>query len=589
MGISYVLASTVWCVVGGAQREALERRYAAMNANNAPRRKPSASSGGLFKSPLPLPSEAPTREPRQAPWPAEDELAQDAAPWRPEQPMPSREPQVPLPYEDELAGGGDFRPPARPAPARRKPRHRARSMVLKVVLAVFLLAGCSSFAYVGARLYRLYTFAQSVTGQTLPTIVVPTNVPQATALPGDLSHVPAFNLLLLGSDNDSKPQFKNAVLTQTDIVVRIDLAHHKITMVSLPRDLYITSDAGVPHKLDEISGAETDGATDPLNAKLHGFAHTAATIEADFGIPINAFAWVGLDGFIKVIDTVGGVDVDVLHPIIDDQYPKDVDNNGNPFGYQRLYIPAGPQHLDGVTALEYVRSRHSDGNGDFGRSERQQSVLIALKKKLDNPAILTQLDELANDLEGSVLTSLTIPQIVWMANWAKGLPSNAIAQKVLSVPQYGKFADVPPGCTTDCKSVIEPKWAVINQTIRQIFPDAIANVNLGKPSAADAQTIQKEGAHILVENGSGVTGVASKLATILKNDGFNVVGVQNADQNHLATQIEQFNTSTSGTAGILEQMLGVPSQTPQIAGPKGADIVIVIGKDIAAAIQNASA
>jgi LCP family protein required for cell wall assembly len=456
-----------------------------------------------------------------------------------------------------------------------------------VLLALTLLAGCSSLSFVGVRLYSLYTFAQNVTGKALPTVAVGTNVPQATALTGNLDNVPAFNLLLLGSDNDSKPQFKNAVLTQTDIVVRVDLKNHKITMVSIPRDMYIATDYGAGKlKLDEISGAETDGATDPLNAKLHGFAHTAATIEQDFGIPINAFAWVGLDGFIKVIDTVGGVDVDVLHPIVDDAYPKDVDNHGNPFGYQRLYIPAGPQHLDGVTALEYVRSRHSDLAGDFGRSQRQQSVLVALKKKLDNPTILTKLNDIANDLEGSVLTSLTIPQIVWLANWAKGLPTNAMVQKVLSVPQYGSFAQVPTAGGA-FKSVIQPNWAAINQTVRQIFPDAVAQIDLTKPSAANAQIIQTEGARVLIQNASGVPGVASKLATLLKNDGFKVVGTQDATQNRLATQLEQFNTKSAGTAGILSQMLGVPILTPGIGGPKGADIVIVIGKDIASAIQKA--
>jgi LCP family protein required for cell wall assembly len=460
--------------------------------------------------------------------------------------------------------------------------------VLKVALAVTLLAGCLSLSFVGVRLYRLYSFAQNVTGKALPTVPVGTSVPQATALTGNLDNVSAFNLLLLGSDNDSKPQFKNAVLTQTDIVVRVDLKNHKVTMVSIPRDMYIRTDYGpCCLKLDEISGAETDGATDPLNAKLHGFAHTAATIEQDFGIPINAFAWVGLDGFIKVIDTVGGVDVDVLHPIVDDAYPKDVDNHGNPFGYQRLYIPAGPQHLDGATALEYVRSRHSDLAGDFGRSQRQQSVLAALRKKLDNPAILGQLNDIANALEGSVLTSLTIPQIVWLANWAKGLPANAMIQKVLSAPQYGSLAEVPTAGGA-FKSVVQPNWPAIRATIRQIFPDAVASVDLTAPSAANAQIIQQEGARVLIQNASGVPGVASKLATLLKNDGFKVVGTQDADQNRLATQLEQFNTQSAGTAGILSQMLGVPILTPGIGKPKNADIVIVIGKDIASAIQQAS-
>ncbi len=558
----------------------------AMNANDDPQRE-RPDSGGLLKSPFPQPPDAPARQEPPFPAPSEDEPAGDASLQPSEAPaLDSDQPETPLPREDEVTADEDVRPPEKPASKGKAPR-RARRIALKVTLALFLLAICSSASFVGSRLYRLYTFAQTVTGKTLPTVAVPTSVPQPTALAGDLSDVSAFNLLLLGSDNDSKFG-DGAVLTQTDIVVRVDLAHHKITMVSLPRDLYVQNDYGACCvKLDEVSGGETDGATDPLDAKLHGFAHTAATIEADFGIPINAFAWVGLDGFIKVIDTLGGVDVDVLHPVVDDQYPKDIDSHGNPYDYQRLYIPAGPQHLDGVMALEYVRSRHSDLLGDIGRSQRQQSVLAALKKKLDNPAILGQLNELADDLQGSVLTSLTISQIIWLANWAKALPANAIVQKVLSVPQYGSFADIPTG-GGGIKSVIQPNWPAINQTIRQIFPDAVASVHLDKPSAANAQTIRQERARVLIENGSGVDGVADKLATILKSDGFRVVGSQAADRLYLATQLQQFSAKAAGTADILGQMLGVPTLTPQIAGPKGADIVIIIGKDIAQAIQQAS-
>ena len=116
-----------------------------------------------------------------------------------------------------------------------------------------------------------------------------------------------------------------------------------------------------------ISLHETDNATNPLDVKLHGFAHTVATIEQDFHIPINAYAWVGLDGLIKVIDTLGGVDIDVLHPIVDDTYPADITSPNNPYDYQRVSIPPGPQHLDGSTALEYVRSRHGDLLEDVGR------------------------------------------------------------------------------------------------------------------------------------------------------------------------------------------------------------------------------
>ncbi|HEY7355878.1 MAG TPA: LCP family protein, partial [Ktedonobacterales bacterium] len=131
---------------------------------------------------------------------------------------------------------------------------------------------------------------------------------------------------------------------------------------------------------------------------------------------------------------------------------------------QRLDIPAGPQHLDGAQALEYVRSRHSDLLGDFGRSARQQSVLIALKKKLNDTTLLDKLPDLAADLQGSVLTSLTLGQIVSLANFAKGLQPTDFHQYVLGIPNYGTYG------TVEGKSVVLPNWAAINQALHQIFP-----------------------------------------------------------------------------------------------------------------------
>ncbi len=345
-----------------------------------------------------------------------------------------------------------------------KDPHRLRKIILASAAALLLLTLISAAAWAVFKYYQVFQFVNESTGQALPTVTTNTATAQPTILPGDLSNVDHFNLLLLGSDND--PKFgSGAVLTQTDIVVRVDLAHQQISMVSIPRDMWIHSDTGACcYKLDEISGAETDGASTPLERKLHGFAHTAATIKADFGISVDAYAWVGLDGFVKVINTLGGVDVDVLHPVVDDAYPKDLDPKGDPYAYQRLDIPAGPQHLDGAAALEYVRSRHSDLLGDFGRSARQQSVLIALKKKLNNGTLLNKLPDLAADLQGSVLTSLTLGQIVSLANFARGLQPTDFHQYVLGIPHYGTYG------TVDGKSVVLPNWAAINQALHQIFP-----------------------------------------------------------------------------------------------------------------------
>ncbi len=607
------------------------------NAEDTPK---AARSGGLFKSPFPAAPGAPARRQEQERWPDEDQALEAGVPESfppPSRPRdsrsspdargsrrpPSRSPIGPEGFAGEEAdnlpplprrrvreddyrapaaagsvprgrrrdyerGGGRTAPPGKPGiPGGKEVARRPNRMILKVVLSIFLLGACSMTSFAVARFYRVYSIAQNVTGKALPNVGTTKKNIQPTALPDTLTGVNAFNMLLLGSDNDAK--FGNgAVLTQTDIVVRIDLQNHKVTMVSIPRDMWIPSDTGsCCSKLDEISGNETYG---PSTPKLNGFAHTLATIEDDFGIPISAYAWVGLQGFVNVINTLGGVDVDVLHPIVDDAYPKDLNPNGDPFAYQRLYIPAGPQHLDGAQALDYVRSRHSDLTGDFGRSARQQSVLVALKKKLDSGTILNNLDELATDLQNDVVTSLTIPQVLSLANFARTLQPTSIVQKVLSAPTYGH------GAVVSGKDVIQPDWGAITATVKQIFGDSAPPVvNLHSITSNDTATVATEAARILIENGSTTGGVANQLATDLKAEGFKVVQATNADRNnYLTTQIEEFQTKSgasppfSGTCQVLGKMLGVIYQVASQAAPTGVDIVIIIGSDTASQIQQQS-
>jgi LCP family protein required for cell wall assembly len=345
--------------------------------------------------------------------------------------------------------------------------------VIWVSLVLLLLLSTVTGIIIVPRLYRIDTALKSATNQALPQVKTTEKVidiPSPTSLPKDLADLGHLNLLLLASDTDSKFE-GGRVLTQTDIVVRIDFTHHHVTMLSLPRDLWIPSDEGYCcNKLDEISLYETDDTTTPLDVKLHGFAHTVATIEQDFHIPINAYAWVGLDGLIKVIDTLGGVDIDVLHPIVDDTYPADITSPNNPCDYQRVYIPPGPQHLDGETALEYVRSRHGDLLEDVGRATRQQELLLALKQKLDTREIFVHLEEIVVDLQGSVLTSLSMQQVLELASYARGLSSQDFTQMVLGLPVYGYGAEInsPEGVIW----VEEPFWEAINQTINQVFPES---------------------------------------------------------------------------------------------------------------------
>src|SRR6266702_1891081 len=191
-----------------------------------------------------------------------------------------------------------------------------------------------------------------------------------------------WNILLLGSDNDNKYSFP-ALLTQVMMVVHVDPDNNSVYMVSIPRDSWVYVPVnGAMHKIDQafFLGAVKHNSFDD------GVRLARQTVEQDYGLTIDRYAWVGLSGFASVIDTLGGVDIDVTHPIIDDDYPNDTGGNADPndpFSYKRLYIAPGPQHLNGVQALEYVRSRHADLIGDIGRTQRQQQILEALKLKLN--------------------------------------------------------------------------------------------------------------------------------------------------------------------------------------------------------------
>ena len=287
---------------------------------------------------------------------------------------------------------------------------------------------------------------------------------------------PRINILLLGSDTDEK--FAGRPLAQTDIVLTIDPATRTVGMLSIPRDFFLNVPGYGMHKLDEAYG-------------LGGVALSRLTIEDDFGIPLNYYAWVGLDGFINVVNTLGGVDVNVTHPIVDDSYPDDI-HSMNPYALERLYLPAGPQHLSGEEALEYVRSRHADLVGDFGRSARQQQVLTALKSKLDTPAIFEKLSPIANALNGSVKTDMQLTDIRLLMVFANGVNTNAIQKLVLS-PPYSHLGTAPADAGVDAnQSVVLPQCSAIVPALQKLFQlrSAICHIEGGPGVASSAASRQ---------------------------------------------------------------------------------------------------
>jgi LCP family protein required for cell wall assembly len=368
--------------------------------------------------------------------------------------MPGGYQSVPPPFVQGYMGQGAGR---RPHKKRRVP------MWARVALSVLLLLLITGGSVAGYYYYTLSTSISSITGQTVTRLHGDDNYNSRQNTSSGILSGGRINILLLGSDTDQK--FAGVYLAQTDIVVTIDPKTKSVGMLSIPRDTWLNVPDHGMMKLDEAYS-------------YGGVALSRATIHQDFGIYIDYYAWVGLDGFIKVIDTVGGVDVDVLHPIVDDNYPDDIGKHGRDiFSMKRLYLSPGPQHLSGPQALEYVRSRHADLMGDFGRSTRQQQVLTQLKAKLSNPAMISKVQELANDLQGYVKTDMQLNEVLELMNFARSLDQNKIKRVTLGNP----YSSLINQKTSDgVKSVVILNCTLVQPLMAQMF-------DLGDNAKCDTQ------------------------------------------------------------------------------------------------------
>lgn len=327
------------------------------------------------------------------------------------------------------------------------------------VRIVLLILGFTLSGAIGAGAYFMPALVTAVkaTGQQISAGPTPAGAPTpsdpgvAVANPTPSADVPGptspFTVLLLGSDNDAKFQ-GDAVLTQSMILVRVVPTTHQVTMLSIPRDLYVPLPNGTTDKIDK--------------AYLQGGPGAAVrTVETDFGVHIDHYVWIGLEGLVHLIDRVGGVDVVTTNPVLDDYYPADL-SGGNPYAFERVAVLPGPQHLDGIHALEYVRSRHDDLRGDFGRSERQQQVLLALRTKAEQLGI-TDLPDFANALNDQIKTDLTIPAVVSLLPVARAVTGDSV-HRVFMLPPYSSSAVV------GTQDVLLPNWPSINQLVRENFP-----------------------------------------------------------------------------------------------------------------------
>jgi len=235
------------------------------------------------------------------------------------------------------------------------------------------------------------------------------------------------NLLLMGIDRRPGQAF----ISRTDsmMIVSIDPATESISILSVPRDLYVT----IPGRgRDRINTAFVYGASG--NNPEGGASLAIQTVAYNLGVPIDHYLMVDFSAVTKGIDILGGIDVYVAQAINDPTYP---DMN---YGYDPLFIPAGTQHLDGEMALKYARTRHADT--DFGRSARQQQVMISARDKalsLGVGSLLTKAPSIYRQLESGVKTDLSLDQLIALAKTVSEIPKENIQNEVLGYDYVSSY------------------------------------------------------------------------------------------------------------------------------------------------------
>jgi LCP family protein required for cell wall assembly len=257
-----------------------------------------------------------------------------------------------------------------------------------------------------------------------------------------------FTVLLLGSDDDSKFA-PDRVNTQSMILVRVDPTTRTASMLSIPRDLWVP----IPGQgVGKISTAYNAG----------GPQGAIDAVQSNFKVHIDDYVWIGLNGLVKLIDQLGGVNLQVTNPVMDDYYPADLNGSSDPYGYYRVAVLPGATHMDGVHALQYVRSRHGDLRGDFARSERQQQLLLAIKAQSTRLNV-ADLPSLASAFNGEIKTSISLDRLRSLLSVASDFDT-ANVHRVVLLPPYTSLGWAAG------QSVVFPDWGQILPLVHQSFP-----------------------------------------------------------------------------------------------------------------------
>jgi LCP family protein required for cell wall assembly len=335
-------------------------------------------------------------------------------------------------------------------------RRRTASMT---VLAALLATTLGMHLWVGVVAFKTYDFVNTVFAEApseapepTPPPVTPTpnpngGTPEPTANPTPTpAPVPAWarngrlDLLLVGGDAGPG---RYSLRTDTMILASVDIATGRAKLFGIPRNLINVPLSGAaaeafkcrcfPDLLNALYVyASKHPELFPGNDAVRGYHAVETTIGELTGVHVDGMVVVKLNGFVKLVDALGGLDINIPSPLYDSHYPLE---DGS--GYVPISFKAGQQHLDGHLALAYARSRHQDD--DYHRMQRQQRVLITLRKQLSPCSLVPRLPELIDIAKDSLWTDVPLAELPNMLAVAHDVDVKQIAQAGFTPPYISEY------------------------------------------------------------------------------------------------------------------------------------------------------
>ncbi len=377
--------------------------------------------------------------------------------------------------------------------------------------------------------------------------------------------------------------------SDTLMVATVDPNKKKAAILSIPRDTRVKIEG---NGYDKINHAYAFG----------GHKLTQKTVENFLGVPMDYYIVIDIQAFERVIDAIGGIDIDVEKRMY---YEDPWDDDGGLV----IDLKPGQQHMDGKTAIQYVRYR--DSEGDIGRITRQQHFMKAVLDKIISPSIITKLPAIIKEVSSALETDMSASKMISLVNILKDARDNGLnTEMVPGKPAYiqdisywipdiqklrqtlAELLDVKMDAKVEksMNTTVQEYEASIPKNMK-VVDDAEAvkkareaelKTEKAVTDKADAAKKKKEEVpepkktaklSVRVINSSGINGAGAEVAGILRRQGLDVTDVSTGSSS------SQKNTTITAGAGDADKFSGLPFVYTINSGGDTGQATVVIGKD----------